>query len=75
MERIIAGTELDLEIVLRHFEGDPVDRYVGLLTEGLDLLQRDSLGGSGSRGYGKVSIADLTVEESSRSALGRASRD
>jgi len=74
-ERIVPGTELDLEIVLRHFEGDPVDDYLGLLKEGLDLLQRDSLGGSGSRGYGKVSIRDLTVEESSRNALANPSGD
>ena len=63
LERIIPGSELELEIVLRLFENDPVDEYVTFIQEGLALLQHDTLGGSGSRGYGKVSIKDLEVED------------
>ena len=32
-----------------------------LLGEGLQLLQLDYLGGHGSRGYGRISLRDVTV--------------
>ncbi|RJP30174.1 MAG: type III-A CRISPR-associated RAMP protein Csm3 [Candidatus Omnitrophota bacterium] len=60
-ERIPEGTEFDIEIVLRHFDGDPIDEYENFIREGIKLLQNDTLGGSGSRGYGKVLIKDLTA--------------
>ena len=37
-----------------------LDEIVGFVKEGLALLEQDYLGGSGSRGYGKVSL-DYTV--------------
>ena len=55
-ERIPEGTQFDLEIVLRVFEGDDVEDDTKFINEGLVLLQDDTLGGSGSRGYGKASI-------------------
>ena len=33
-----------------------------LLLRGLKLLEADSLGGSGSRGYGKVALAGLALD-------------
>jgi len=32
-----------------------------LLLQGLKLLELDSLGGSGSRGYGKIEFKDLKI--------------
>ncbi len=55
-ERIPEGAEFDLEIVLRVFDDDDPDKDAQFIQEGLKLLQDDTLGGSGSRGYGKVSI-------------------
>ncbi|MCG3200106.1 MAG: CRISPR type III-associated RAMP protein Csm3 [bacterium] len=55
-ERIPEGTEFKLEIVLREFEGDPVDDYVKFIKEGVALMENDTLGGSGTRGYGKVRV-------------------
>lgn len=55
-ERVPAGTQFAFEISVRIFEGDDEDEIIGLLEQGLELLQQDYLGGSGSRGYGKVSL-------------------
>lgn len=67
-ERIPEGSEFDLEIVLRIFEGDQVEKDVAFIKEGLELLQNDTLGGSGTRGYGKVEILNLTSETRSGKA-------
>lgn len=56
VERVPAGAQFDFEIAVRLFEGDNDDEIISLIEEGLALLQQDYLGGSGSRGYGKVSL-------------------
>lgn len=55
-ERVPEGTSFDLEIVLRQFQEDDLEKYIQFIKEGLTLLQNDTLGGSGTRGYGKVKI-------------------
>ncbi|MGD9099612.1 MAG: type III-A CRISPR-associated RAMP protein Csm3 [Anaerolineae bacterium] len=55
-ERVPADTEFAFEISVRVFEEDDEDEVMGLLEQGLDLLQQDYLGSSGSRGYGKVRL-------------------
>lgn len=55
-ERVPAGVKL----TLRQFEGDSPE-LLDLILKGLRLLELDSLGGSGSRGYGKVEFQQLTV--------------
>ena len=59
-ERVPAGAEFDFKLTLRQFEGDS-NELLGLVLKGLRLLELDSLGGSGSRGYGKVEFQQLTV--------------
>ncbi|AAU38256.1 type III-A CRISPR-associated RAMP protein Csm3 [[Mannheimia] succiniciproducens] len=59
-ERVPAGAEFDFKLALRQFEGDS-EELVKLVLKGLRLLELDSLGGSGSRGYGKVEFQGLTV--------------
>jgi CRISPR-associated protein Csm3 len=61
-ERVPAGAEFALEVVLRVFAGDDEEANVRSLVEALDLLELDYLGGSGTRGYGKVKIADRVAE-------------
>lgn len=56
LERIPEGTQFKLEIVLRVFNDDKDNEYESLLEEGIKLLQNDTLGGAGTRGYGKVKI-------------------
>ena len=60
-ERVPAGAEFDFKLTLRQFEGDKPE-LLDLELKGLKLLELDSLGGSGSRGYGKVKFTDLTVD-------------
>jgi CRISPR-associated protein Csm3 len=55
-ERVPAGTAFDFEISIRIFDEDDEGAIVGFVEEGLALLEQDYLGGSGSRGYGKVSL-------------------
>lgn len=51
-ERVAAGLKFDFSIALKLMEGD--DDLKGTLLKGLKLLEHDALGGSGSRGYGRV---------------------
>jgi CRISPR-associated protein Csm3 len=55
-ERVPAGTKFDFEISVRIFDDDDESEIIDLLEDGLKMLQQDYLGGSGSRGYGKVSL-------------------
>lgn len=62
-ERVPAGVVFDFSISLKEMEGD--EDLTGFLLEGLRLLELDALGGSGSRGYGRVefSFDDSSVQE------------
>ncbi len=51
-ERVPAGVEFDFSITIKEMEGD--GDLVSFLLDGLRLLELDALGGSGSRGYGRV---------------------
>lgn len=55
-ERVPAGTQFHFEISVRIFNDDNEAEILGLLSDGLALLQQDYLGASGSRGYGKVEV-------------------
>lgn len=60
-ERLPAGAKFDLEISLRVFDGDEEKKMVDFVKEGLSMLEKDYLGGSGTRGYGWVKVENLTV--------------
>lgn len=62
-ERVPQGTKFEMEIVLRVFEGDDEQWLIANLRDALDLLEKEALGGSGSRGYGWVKV-DYTVVDS-----------
>lgn len=59
-ERVPAGAVFKFKISLKEFEGDG-KTLATVLQQGLKLLEWDSLGGSGSRGYGKVKFANLKM--------------
>lgn len=61
-ERVPAGAKFDLEMILTLYDGDKEDEYIKMIFEGLRLLQDDYLGGSGSRGYGKVKVHIERIE-------------
>jgi len=56
-ERVPSGAKFDFEVSIKVFEND--NNLVELLKEGLKLLELDSLGGNGSRGYGKIKFENL----------------
>jgi len=58
-ERIPAGSKFDFRASIRIFEGDKEEEIKTFLQKGLQLLQDDYLGGSGSRGYGEVELRDI----------------
>lgn len=59
-ERVPSGTMFDFYLTLRVFDADDLDaKILPLLAKGLQLLEADYLGGSGSRGYGQVEIREL----------------
>ncbi|MEA1932890.1 MAG: type III-A CRISPR-associated RAMP protein Csm3 [Thermodesulfobacteriota bacterium] len=52
IERVPAGMIFDFCITIKEMEGD--ENLQDFLLDGLKLLELDALGGSGSRGYGRV---------------------
>lgn len=56
IERVPAGVEFDFQVVYNIENEEEVLEDIKMLSEGLKLLQMDYLGGSGSRGYGRVAL-------------------
>jgi len=59
-ERVIAGAKFDFRLSLKGIDSEDL---LPMLLQGLKLLELDSLGGSGSRGYGKVEFVDLVFDD------------
>ena len=73
IERVIRGAEFNLDLIYEvNAEKETLDGQketereilddLKLLAEGMTLLQYDYLGGSGSRGYGKVKFSDVQAQ-------------
>ncbi len=62
LERVPAGVEFDMELVLRVYEDDEPKKMLDYVAKGLKLISLDALGGNGSRGCGQVRFKDLKVE-------------
>ncbi|MFW5700395.1 MAG: type III-A CRISPR-associated RAMP protein Csm3 [Cyclobacteriaceae bacterium] len=56
IERVPAGAIFYLEIVVNLYDGDNEQEFKEYIKGAFKLLEDDYLGGSGSRGYGKVKI-------------------
>ena len=56
-ERVVAGVRFRFHATVKELEGDT--NLVATLLTGMRLLELDSLGGSGSRGYGKIKFREL----------------
>lgn len=56
IERVPAGAQFKLNMVLNIFEGEDEIELKKTLKKAIDLLEDDYLGGHGSRGYGQVKI-------------------
>jgi CRISPR-associated protein Csm3 len=64
-ERVPAGARFELDIVLNIFEGDKnsEEELLELTLKGLQMLQDDYIGGSGSRGSGRVKFRVDSITE------------
>jgi CRISPR-associated protein Csm3 len=62
IERVIRGSVFGLDIIYEVEEAAEILEDMKLLAEGMKLLQFDYLGGSGSRGYGKVAFTNVQAK-------------
>jgi CRISPR-associated protein Csm3 len=62
-ERVNPGTEFLFNLSMRVFEGDNEQKMKDVVIEGIKLLTNDTLGGSGTRGYGWVDIKNIEVSD------------
>lgn len=62
IERVPAGTKFAFKLVYTIIDKDEAEEDLGILRKGLELLQLDYLGGHGTRGYGRISIDNVTIQ-------------
>lgn len=62
MERVPADTVFLFEIILNQYDEDR-ENLLETLEKGIDLLNNDYLGGSGTRGYGQVKMEILSQKK------------
>lgn len=62
IERVVRGSMFAFELIYDVVDPTEVDEDLEMILAGLKLLEFDYLGGSGSRGYGKVAFKDLKAE-------------
>ena len=53
-ERVPAGVRFDFDIRVKILDDDSEKELIDMVKKGLSLIENDYLGGSGSRGYGRV---------------------
>lgn len=63
IERVPAGAIFTGEIVLNVFDGDNANLMMEKIKQALNLLEHNYLGGSGTRGYGRVKVVFDDFEE------------
>lgn len=61
IERVPAGAKFDFNIVFNVFEQIDINRFYQLLSV-MVILEDDYIGGSGSRGYGRIKFIDFDVK-------------
>lgn len=62
IERTVRGSIFKLDLIYEAEEEKDILEDMELLAEGFRLLQYDYIGGSGSRGYGKVAFQNLQAQ-------------
>ncbi len=63
MERVPAGARFDFRLTFREHEGDDQQKLKARLLRGFQLLEMTGIGGSVSRGYGKIKFTALSLGE------------
>ncbi len=65
IERVVRGAQFPMQLIYEfsdEIDSDTMLQDFRILKEGFKLLEYDYLGGSGSRGYGRVKFLDLDAE-------------
>lgn len=62
-ERVPAGAIFEVNFVLNVFDDENEENLKAALQTAIQLLEKDYLGGSGSRGYGQVKFGEAKIEE------------
>ena len=62
IERVVRGAVFPLSIIYEASSLEDLVNDFKILKDGFTLLETDYLGGSGSRGYGKIKFRDLDVK-------------
>jgi len=63
IERIPAGVSFDVEFVINVWDKDDENDLKNLLQKGMNALENDYLGGSGTRGYGQIKFGEIKYTE------------
>lgn len=63
IERVIRGTEFDMSVIYNADSKEDLREDIKNLKEAFELLEYDYLGGNGSRGYGRVKIENLELNQ------------
>ncbi|HQA19643.1 MAG: type III-A CRISPR-associated RAMP protein Csm3 [Acholeplasmataceae bacterium] len=63
IERVPAGAVFEGEYIVQYLDTDQDNDFEELVKKGFKLLENNYLGGSGSRGYGKVEFEIINQEE------------
>lgn len=75
IERVPAGSVFDFQLVYNISDAEQVGEDLQTLADGMKLLTWDYLGGSGSRGYGRLSFSYWDVQEVLTSSEGSSFTD
>ena len=62
IERVVPGVVFETVIVYQETDPEETEEDLKNLAKGMRLLQYDYLGGHGTRGYGRVSFKNISVE-------------
>jgi CRISPR-associated protein Csm3 len=54
IQRVIPDVEFDVDIILSLYSNDDEGRFIQILKSSIEALEDSYLGGSGTRGYGRV---------------------
>lgn len=63
IERVPAGAEFTFELVYNVYDDKKKDEHMKNIIKAMRLLEDDYIGGSGSRGYGKIKFEDVKFNE------------
>ena len=63
IERVSKGSIFGIDMIMDVYNQEEANQLLRALDMGFQLLQKDYLGGSGTRGYGKVSVNELSISK------------